>query len=216
MIKHHPTRELLIKHSSAQLPLALSIGVSVHLEMCAQCQAQASRITTRQADLLWSQDGSQHIDFSSMLNNILEQQPDSPVKQESKPVNSTCVAGSEYQLPRALTAFEQLKWSAFGPISRARIIKDADNTRASLLHIDKNGVIPSHKHKGYELTLLLEGSFADQNGEYHKGDFIWLDNQVEHAPFTREGCLCYTVQDAPLQFVSGFSKVLNPLGQLIY
>ncbi|MGB5445329.1 MAG: ChrR family anti-sigma-E factor [Psychromonas sp.] len=225
MIKHHPARELLVKHSSAELPLALSIAVSAHLEMCPQCQALARQITSRQADLLWSEEQTQEVDFSSMLNNIFEHQPALPleqkvegqkVEQQNKPLNITSVAGSQYQLPRALTSFEHLKWSAFGPISRARIIKDADNTRASLLHIDKNGVIPSHQHKGYELTLLLEGSFADQDGVYHKGDFIWLDNQVEHAPFTKEGCLCYTVQDAPLHFVSGFSKALNPLGQLIY
>lgn len=216
MIKYHPTRELLASHSAAQLPLSLSIAVSAHLEMCAQCQAAVRQITTQQADLLWSEQSSPCIDFSEMLNNIFEHKPELPAKQKNKAVNRTFVAGHHYQLPRALTAVEDLKWSGFGAISRARIIKDEGNTRASLLHIDKNGVIPSHRHKGYELTLLLQGSFADENGVYHKGDFIWLDNQVEHAPFTLEGCLCYTVQDAPLHFVSGLSKALNPLGKLIY
>ena len=86
----------------------------------------------------------------------------------------------------------------------------------NLLHIDKNGVIPQHKHKGYELTLLLSGAFEDQHGVYSKGDFIWLNGDIEHSPSTKEGCLCYTVQNAPLHFCSGISKVLNPLGSIIY
>ena len=218
MIKHHPTRELLASHSAAQLPLSLSIGVSAHIEICAQCENAVKTITAQQADLLWSEDKdcAEHIDFSEVLKGIFEHKPELAVKQKNKPLSITYVAGKNYSLPRVLTAFEGLKWSVFGAISRARILNDEDNTRASLLHIDKNGVIPSHRHKGYELTLLLEGSFADENGVYHKGDFIWLDNQVEHAPFTLEGCLCYTVQDAPLHFVTGLSKALNPFGKLIY
>ncbi|PKG56926.1 anti-sigma factor, partial [Shewanella sp. GutDb-MelDb] len=30
------------------------------------------------------------------------------------------------------------------------------------------------------------------------------------------GCLCYTVVDAPLRFTKGISKLLNPIGELIY
>ena len=218
MIKHHPTRELLASHSAAQLPLSLSIGVSAHIEICAQCRAAVRKITAQQAELLWSEDKdcAKHIDFSEVLNGIFDHKPQLAVEQQKKLPNSTYVGGNNYQLPRVLNAFEDLKWSVFGAISRARIINDEDSTRASLLHIDKNGLIPSHQHKGYELTLLLEGSFTDEYGAYHKGDFIWLDSQVEHAPFTLEGCLCYTVQDAPLHFVSGLSKALNPLGKLIY
>jgi putative transcriptional regulator len=216
LIKYHPTQELLISHSAGQLPLSLSIAVSAHLEMCSECATVTKKITAQHAALFEAQDVSNNINFFSMLDKIFEHKPDLLVEPKKTPTNRISVAGNNYQLPRAFTHFTDLKWSSFGAISRARVVNDSDNIRASLLHIDKNGVIPSHNHKGYELTLLLEGTFSDENGVYNKGDFIWLDNSIAHTPFTEEGCLCYAVQDAPLHFVSGLSQALNPLGQLIY
>ncbi|PKH02915.1 transcriptional regulator [Psychromonas sp. MB-3u-54] len=216
MIKYHPTQELLISHSGAQLPLSLSIAVSAHLEMCSECTTVTKKITAQQSALFEAQDVSNNVNFSSMLDKIFEHKPDLQVEPKKTAINRISVAGNNYQLPRAFSHFTDLKWSSFGAISRARVVKDTDNIRASLLHIDKNSAIPSHTHKGYELTLLLEGTFSDENGVYNKGDFIWLDNDLEHTPFTKTGCLCYAVQDAPLRFVSGISQALNPLGQLIY
>ena len=109
-----------------------------------------------------------------------------------------------------------MHWSGIGAVRRARIVSDEKNVRASLLHISAGGQIPAHQHKGYEITLLLEGSFSDELGSYEKGDFILLQGDVNHSPKTEKGCLCYTVLDAPLHFTRGVSKVLNPLGKLIY
>lgn len=216
MIKYHPTQELLASHNAAKLPLSLSIAVSAHLEMCPQCRSLVGQITDQQAALFDQQHVSDKINFSNMLEQIFDHKPELQTKPKNTALNSISVAGTQYQLPRAFSRFTQLKWSAFGVISRARVVKDADNVRASLLHIDKNGSIPRHTHKGYELTLLLDGTFKDEHGVYNKGDFIWLDNDIEHTPYTKEGCLCYAVQDAPLRFVAGISKALNPLGQFIY
>jgi len=74
-----------------------------------------------------------------------------------------------------------------------------------------------HEHKGYEVTLLLAGSFSDEYGSYNRGEFLfYLAGDAKHSPKTENGCLCYAVQDAPLHFTQGMSKVLNPLGKLIY
>jgi putative transcriptional regulator len=216
LIKYHPTRELLVTHSAAQLPLALSIAVSAHLEMCPQCASLVRKITEQQSDLFSALEVSEDINFSHILAKIFEHQPERQASRKKAPKNIVSVAGGQYQLPRVFARFTDLKWSSLGAISRARVVKETDNVRASLLHIGKNTAIPKHTHKGYELTLLLEGSFTDEYGVYNKGDFIWLDNQIEHSPFTEEGCLCFAVQDAPLRFVTGISKALNPLGQLIY
>lgn len=216
MIKYHPTQALLDSHSAAELPVSLSIAVSAHIEMCAQCASVARQITEQQSALFGTQDVSENINFADILDEIFEHKPELQAQPKRTAINTTSVAGNQYQLPRAFTHFTDLKWSSFGVISRARVVKDADNVRASLLHIDKNGGIPSHTHKGYELTLLLEGAFEDEHDIYNKGDFIWLNNDIEHTPFTKEGCLCYAVQDAPLRFVAGLSQALNPLGKFIY
>lgn len=215
MINFHPSRELLARHSAADLPLSLAIAVSAHSEMCPVCQALLAEITEQDAQQSWLDSGSEQVDFADMLENIIAQPPQLQ-QRKIRPTVHTCIAGKEYVLPTALRTFIDLQWSTFGAVSRARVNKDNQHIRSNLLYIDKNGAIPKHKHRGYELTLLLDGCFEDERGVYNKGDFIWLNNDVEHAPFSKEGCLCYTVQNAPLHFCAGFSQLLNPLGHLLY
>lgn len=215
MIKHHPSEQLLAQYCAGELPFSLSIALSAHIEMCAHCQAREKQLEAAQAEQTWNEIETEAMDFSDMLQDILAT-PSEQMQVLPKPVASIDLAGQQFTLPHAFRSFKRFTWSAFGAINRARVISDEKNVRASLLHISKGGEIPTHQHKGYELTLLLDGCFSDEHGTYSKGDFILLDGDVKHSPKTEEGCLCYTVQDAPLHFTRGMSKVLNPLGKLIY
>jgi anti-sigma factor ChrR (cupin superfamily) len=40
--------------------------------------------------------------------------------------------------------------------------------------------------------------------------------QPRPQPHTPDGCLCYTVQDAPVQFTKGLSRLLNGISQHLY
>ena len=215
MIKHHPTEALLAQYSSGELSYSLSIAISAHIEMCPKCQAKEKQILASQADQAWQPDNVEVADFGDMMQQIMA----SPVTIEvTKPKARMTVSMDEktISLPSAFTSFDKLKWAGFGAINRARLINDEETVRASLLHIKKGGEIPTHQHNGYELTLLLSGSFSDEHGTYQKGDFILLSGDIKHSPKTDEGCLCYTVQDAPFHITTGMSKVLNPLGKFIY
>jgi putative transcriptional regulator len=64
--------------------------------------------------------------------------------------------------------------------------------------------------------LLLQGSFEDEMGTYHAGDFIWLNGKHIHQPVTKTGCVCLTVSSDAIRFVKGVSQLLNPIGQFIY
>lgn len=234
MIKHHPSNEILLLHTKGELPLSLSLAVSAHIEMCEECQKVQQALTQQESDATWQaadtsavaqkhsvdsldlvSDVTVNEDLSDMLAHIMEQAPEELLFEASKPT-ATKVAGRNYSLPRAFRQYDKLKWSGIGAVSRARVVSESDDVRGSLLHIDKDASIPQHSHKGYELTLLLDGSFEDENGKYERGDFIWLEGDHQHSPYTKEGCLCYAVQNAPLHFVSGVSKVLNPLGKMLY
>ncbi len=216
MIKFHPDSAILNDHIAGKLPLSLTVAVSAHIEMCAQCQQEAEKLQALQAEQLWQTSNEEAVDFGDMLHSILAEPPETAVTLAHQPEVMLAVAKQHYQLPVALSIFSDLKWSRLGPVSRARVISNENEVRANLLHIAKGGAIARHQHKGYELTLLLAGSFSDENGSYHKGDFILLDGAQAHAPFSENGCLCYVVQNAPLHFVSGVSQVLNPLAGLLY
>lgn len=216
MIKFHPSREMLNEHLAAKLPLSLTVAMSAHIEMCEQCKAASRKLEQLQSQQLWQETDVQTVDLGDMLQNILASPPEKKLPAANKLEVMVAVANRNYQLPAAFSLFTKLKWSGFGAVSRTRLINNENEVRASLLHIEKGGSIPRHQHKGYELTLLLDGSFTDENGSYYKGDFICLEEGAEHAPFTKNGCLCYVVQNAPLHFVAGVSKVLNPLARLLY
>lgn len=58
-----------------------------------------------------------------------------------------------------------------------------------------------HRHEeGYEMTLVLTGSYIDETGEYKTGDIIILqaDPDFSHAPKAGpEGCLCLVLHEEP-------------------
>lgn len=49
----------------------------------------------------------------------------------------------------------------------------------------------SHRHFGGEEILVLDGTFADELGEYPKGTWIRNPHMSTHHPFSEEGCLIY-------------------------
>lgn len=126
------------------------------------------------------------------------------------------MAGHAYRLPRGLARYRSPKWRHIGAIRQQSLPLDEMGARASLLHIEAGGRIPEHTHQGYELTLLLAGTIEDGDTLYKAGDFIWRDASHSHSPHTPDGCLCYTVQDAPVQFTKGLSRLLNGISQHLY
>ncbi|WP_340679773.1 ChrR family anti-sigma-E factor [Paraglaciecola sp.] len=220
MIKHHPSPSLLSNFSQGQLSASLSIGVSAHLELCNQCQRQVMQqeeIVMRQlCDEDISDTNSDESDnmFDTMLNSITED--DSELIPNHSEIRHINIKGNNYALPRALQSVRLSNWLKFGKLARAKIDLNEGQVHANLLHIEAGGGIPQHTHKGFELTLLLAGTFSDDRGNYVAGDFIWLNNTHTHSPETQSGCLCYTVANDALHFTQGISKALNPIGRLIY
>ena len=61
-----------------------------------------------------------------------------------------------------------------------------------LLRVRPGAAIPRHAHRGAELTLVLEGAFADETGRYGPGDLAEAEAEVSHRPVA-EGpadCVC--------------------------
>nr|WP_320126186.1 ChrR family anti-sigma-E factor [uncultured Shewanella sp.] len=240
MIKHHPQQELLVSHANGDLPLSMAIAVAAHCALCETCREQLALLTEQAANLALNPDDAHavkhtdkatihtaHIDaentqatnvpvmdIDAMLAQIMAQ-PAATHVPSNAPLDVQ-VKQQHYTVPSVFRQHLARPWQILGKVSRMRFDVDEMNTRASLLHIDAQGEIPQHTHKGYELTLLLAGEFSDLNGDYVPGDFIVLDSQHHHSPKTVDGCLCYTVLDAPLHFTKGLSKLLNPIGELIY
>ncbi|PMO40849.1 transcriptional regulator [Vibrio splendidus] len=236
MIKHHPNAAILKDFVDGTLADSVSLIVSSHVELCEHCQQQVSMLTAQAADSVFESDTSAFDSDTSGLqlsdsemdaflsddgefdfDAIAQITADSSQAIEVTPeVQQVTVADTTFTIPRALNSVARKDWMNLGKISRARLDFDDEAHHTSLLHIDKDGQVPCHTHKGFEITLLLEGSFEDEMGVYNKGDFIWLDGDHTHQPATKEGCVCLTVSSDALYFTKGVSQLFNPLGKYIY
>lgn len=229
MIKAHPTDPMLRAFAADELPLPLAVGLSAHCELCPDCAARLKIFEEELAqqyldspaepELAPRDDVALDAGFDAMLADILAQPEPvaAPVIDlpQAQPTELE-VAGHAYRLPRVLARYRSPKWRHIGAIRQQSLPLDEMGARASLLHIEAGGRIPEHTHQGYELTLLLAGTIEDGDTRYKAGDFIWRDASHSHSPHTPDGCLCYTVQDAPVQFTKGLSRLLNGISQHLY
>ncbi|KFN17279.1 ChrR family anti-sigma-E factor [Aeromonas bestiarum] len=226
MIKTHPTHAMLRAFAADELSLPLAVGVSAHCELCPECAASlraceeelACQYLEPAEDQPATMSESMPVALDAMLAGILQQPVASPAElgQPLQPVPELQVAGQSYRLPRVLARHHAPKWRHIGAIRQHSLPLDELGARASLLHIEAGGRIPEHTHQGYELTLLLAGTIEDGDTLYKAGDFIWRDASHAHSPHTPDGCLCYTVQDAPVQFTKGLSRLLNGITHRLY
>ncbi|GAA5134634.1 ChrR family anti-sigma-E factor [Thalassotalea piscium] len=228
MIKHHPKFELIQLFVKGDLPASLSAGIAMHAEMCPKCQEKIAQLTEHVAENSFEDESinfkvdntkntlevNESLNFEDMINTITASDKIDTLKPQ---VEKTVVfKNKSYTLPAALHNIESGKTANIGKLSRARLQLNEGEIHTTLLHIEPGGGVPEHTHKGFELTLLLDGSFHDDEGEYVKGDFIMRDSSHQHQPISKNGCLCYTVSNAPLHFTQGINKLLNPIGAFIY
>lgn len=229
MIKHHPSLEILKKFVAGDLPASLSAGVAIHIEMCPKCQVKVAQLTEHRAESSFEDntidanfsvavtDGQSDISAFEMDNMISSITESDDVFESQLNIEKVIeINGNKFKLPSALNNIHLGKASHVGKLTRARFQLNEGEIHSSLLHIEPGGSVPEHTHKGFELTVLLAGSFADEKGEYVKGDFILLDQSHQHHPISENGCLCYTVANDALHFTQGLNKLLNPIGSFIY
>lgn len=222
MINHHPDSQLLQAFAAGTLAPSISIAVSAHLELCRRCSQDVHRREARLAESLLqdelTDDQSVADDLEAMLQQILQTPPTaSPDDVVSPALPVLDWQGQPILMPRALRQLLPVSWQRMGKVARARLaLSETDGSRASLLAIEPGGGVPAHQHAGYELTLLLAGNMLDEHGCYQAGDFLLLQGSQTHTPVTPDGCLCYTVLDAPVQFTRGLPRLLNGFGSLLY
>lgn len=232
MIKHHPKFELIQLFAQGDLPASLAAGIAIHAGMCPTCQQQIIQFTEQISMAIFedsaedsTEDGfepnfalsHEEVDEATIDNMIESITASAEVDVLDNNIEKKVVfKNSTYTLPKALNNMILGKTAQIGKLIRTRIQLNENEIHTNLLHIEPGGSVPEHTHKGFELTILLSGSFHDEHGVYVKGDFIMLDNSNQHQPTSKNGCLCYTVANEALHFTQGINKLLNPIGTFIY
>ena len=218
MVKHHPTPELLAAFSAGSLQLSYALCISAHLEHCSACRTNVQRLKSVGADMFSNQKPAP---VSAGFKDRIFEQLDNSVPPQPEPETAITV---DSNVPRSLRqlvpeGYQQLDWRSVTPgIKSAALCRDGDSTQVSMLKLMPGAGVGHHRHMGEEITLVLEGSFSDEEGIYQRGDFILRDGKHKHKPVaSKDGpCICLTVQDAPIQFTGFLARLFNPFMRKSY
>ncbi|MDA0110768.1 ChrR family anti-sigma-E factor [Vibrio sp. La 4.2.2] len=225
-MSHHPNSELLKLYATGEIDSAHGAAIASHIESCSECRAKVMRFEAEAGEAMMSlslkdEKSSKDLElvFSNMLDDIMTLDADYSKPKVRKP-GKVQVDGKEFTVPATIAPLVERmsEWRSYGGKVFTSTIDVDEECRVSLLYINQGVQVPQHTHKGFESTLVLHGSFKDENGEYHVGDFIREDGETKHAPQTVEGqdCLCLSILTEPMIFTQGVARVFNMFGKGMY
>jgi anti-sigma factor ChrR (cupin superfamily) len=61
----------------------------------------------------------------------------------------------------------------------------------SIVRYQAGSKFPTHHHELGEEIFVLDGTFSDENGDYHAGTYILNPPGSSHAPFSETGCTLF-------------------------
>lgn len=213
MVKRHPDPDFLVEYASGSLSLAPCISVTTHLQFCETCRDSVESLKDIGGEVLVSSDQVEVSD--DLLSRVLDCiENDAPARDETR-ARKTVTDGVAVELPQYvqdLLPAGELGWKKLSPALRAAPISVGEQQFELALHrIDAGGKTPEHDHRGREITVVLKGSFSDEEGVYQPGDFIVREPGHRHRPYAaqNEECVCLSVLEAPIK-LTGIKSVLNP------
>lgn len=205
-IRHHITEPLLAAYASGALEEPFALVVAAHVSMCDECRA---RLASHEALGGLVMERADAAPVSDVLKEAIFARLDDAPAETPAPARQGI-----YPAPVA----EYLKdgaprWKKLGLGTRQAILHEGAEGSVRLLYIPAGQAVPDHGHNGLELTLVLQGSFEDEDGRFGVGDVEVADDAVEHTPVAGPGeaCICLAATDAPLRFKSFVPRILQPL-----
>lgn len=216
MANFHPSDNVLLEYSAGNLDWALSIVVSAHLQLCPHCRNKVIQYNSIGGSVLTQTKPAEVSSgsFDALMAKI-KKAPPKPV--ETKPEPIVFDDDRTRELPkvvqRLIPTDKPLKWSFVSPALKAAHLKTGqDKYEVSFHKIKRGGKVAEHDHGGLEVTLVLEGSFSDNNGNYVVGDYLVKKPGEVHRPMAAQDqdCLCLSVVEAPVKVTGFVGKIINP------
>ena len=197
-IRHHLSDEVLAGYVAGDLPEAFGLVVAVHLSMCDDCRAQAMALDALGGAVLDA--GEAPAMSAGALEAVMGRLGATPVAPAPR-------VARRGVLPAPLMDYiggdlDAVKWRSVGKGVRQAILPTDRAASARLLRIPGGVAVPDHGHRGMEMTLVLQGAFADETGRFGPGDVEIAGDDLEHTPVAEAGadCICLAATDAPLRF----------------
>lgn len=209
-IRHHLSNQLLTAYAAGSLPEAFNLVVATHVSLCDECRARAASLDAVGGALL--EEAEEIALGEDALAKALARIETLPQATRAEPLRPAGV------FPAPLADYvggdlSSVRWRRVGGGVKQAILATDKGASARLLFIPAGTAVPDHGHRGLELTLVLQGAFADENDQFGRGDVEIADEEMEHTPVALAGqdCICLAATDAPLRFRGLIPRLAQPL-----
>ena len=212
VLNHHPSREMLVEFSAGTLDTASSICVSAHLHFCKCCRDEVARLDEVGSQLMAiSSPGTIDDGLFDKVMAKIDQPLSTP---EPAPMLNQGISGFPAHVNKLINnATKTPVWKKLSKsMEEAKLFTGQSKFEVALHKICAGGVTPKHDHRGLEYTVVLKGSFSDENSVYTEGDFIVREPGDVHQPMGAKNgeCICLSAQEAPIRLTSFLGYLLNP------
>ena len=214
-IQHHPSEATLVAQAAGTLWEAAAVTVEAHLNRCPHCSATRYLAEAVGGALL------DRLSPTPLAPGALQRamdrlnEVDNGVPQDSDlaRMGQVSAAPRPEQPVALLEAYStHLRWLAPG-IRHAVLLQRPGSGTLRLLRVKPGIALPRHSHRSPELTLVLEGAFADETGYYGPGDLAEVDETVSHRPVAKgpADCVCLIATQERLRFSGLLTRLFGAI-----
>ncbi|MGS2718222.1 ChrR family anti-sigma-E factor [Eionea flava] len=233
--QHHPDKNLLIEYAAGTLETGPAIAISSHLHYCSHCRNEVNKLeqlggallSTMSEDVVSVSSDTKNLgsiadqtcdndDAFTALMSIIDKKTSAPVGTSATNAPTVPLAKKYAALPKSVKKMMQYNPVNWRRVTRnlhsASLVAGQDKYAVSLQKIRSGGQVPQHDHNALEMTVVLKGSFSDEDSVYQQGDFLLKQPGDKHQPMasSNEDCLCLSVELAPVKLTSMVGRLINP------
>ena len=208
--------DLLLGYAAGHLDEAQNLIVASHLTYSPKARNYVDQCESIGGMLIENECSPETL-CGSALENVLSKIDAVETPHERGYASAPCAKHLGFKIPKPLHSSlrhteENMEWRSLFPGMKAHdIALTCQNSKARFMQASPGTKSPHHGHHGLEITLVLDGAFEDETGQYKVGDLVVTDESFDHTPLACPdmGCTCLVVSTAPIK-LTGIASLLNP------
>ena len=212
MSRHPAPDELLLDYAAGVLPEGPALAVALHVAIDPASRRVVERLRDVGAALIEDEAAVGELEDAA-LEQALARLDSVPVEAPRAPA-TVARPGFDWA-PALLRPYLAGKdWKrVFGGFDEIRLGLRGGTHRVSLLRLAPGKGLPVHRHIADEFTIVLQGGYTDNTGNYGVGDFAVGPGPQEHEPVADPGepCIALIVVEKPIVLTGMWARLLNPL-----
>ncbi len=215
MSRHPAPDEFLLDYAAGALPDGPALAVALHVALDPRSQRTVDRLNAVGGALIEREPVPEvgAID-DAVLERALARLDEVPVEPRPAAPGGRKPVFDWAPAPLVPHLRPGMDWRrVMGKFDEIRLDLPGDFHRVSLLRLESGRGLPEHKHAGYEYTVVLQGGYTDETGNYGVGDFAVGPGDQRHEPIADPGepCIALIVVENPIVLTGPWGRWLNPL-----